>query len=421
MAGGAVNQAVDFERGGVGGERAVAAALGEVDPGGIVQAEYAIGVGGEFVDAAGDPGAGVLVLDGFAGFKQGMRRLGKREAGANFVGDGGAVEADGSVQGGEGAGAGGDHGGHGAGVVGTEGIANARGVHDAGGAAVVQVGGEGGGGGFVEGVGLVEDQDAVGREGHAGGFAPGAAELGVGEDEVVVGDDDVGLTGSSAGFLGPAVAVEGAEVALAGVDAAGEVGEDVGGGVGAEFGHVAGSGGGGPGLDIRQPFAEEEVRRLDLFVQGEQAEVVGAAFQQGGLGGDARDARRQRQVVGPQLVLEGLGGGADDGAVPGAQDRNEVGEGLAGAGVGFDDAAPALIHDAVDELGHLDLAGAGLVAGEMFSERAAWSEERPQVGRRVGRRCGAGGYGSSRRVGRGPRRGSPRKASAKATPACRPR
>ena len=110
--------------------------------------------------------------------------------------------------------------------------------------------------------------------------------------------------------------------------------------------------------------------------------------------------------MGPELVLEGFRGGADDGAVAGAQDRYEVGEGLAGARVGFDDATAALIHDTIDELGHLDLAGAGLVAGEMLSERAARAEERPQVGRRVGRRWGAGGYGRSRRVGRAPRRGS---------------
>ena len=51
-----VDQAVDFEGGGVGGECAVAGALGEVDPGWVVQPEDALGVGGQFVDAAGDPG-----------------------------------------------------------------------------------------------------------------------------------------------------------------------------------------------------------------------------------------------------------------------------------------------------------------------------------------------------------------------------
>ena len=238
--------------------------------------------------------------------------------GADFVGDGGAVEADGAVEGSEGAGAGGDDGGHGAGVAGAKGFADAGSVHDSGGAAVVEVGGEGGRGGVVEGVGLVKDQDAVGRQGHAGGFAPGTAELGVGEDEVVIGDDNVGLAGAGAGPFGPAIALEGAKVAFAGVDAAGEVGEDVGGCVGAEFGHVAGGGGGGPGLDACEAFAEQEVRRLGLFVEGQQAEVVGAALEEGGGRGDAGDAGGEREVVGPELVLKRLGGGADDGAVFGS-------------------------------------------------------------------------------------------------------
>ena len=63
VTGGAVDEPVDFERGGVGGQGAVASTLGEVDPGGVVEAEDAIGVGGEFVDTARNPGAGVLVLD----------------------------------------------------------------------------------------------------------------------------------------------------------------------------------------------------------------------------------------------------------------------------------------------------------------------------------------------------------------------
>ena len=126
--------------------------------------------------------------------------------------------------------------------------AHARRVHDACGAAVVQVGGESGGGGVVQGVGFVQDQDAVGRERHAAGFGARAAELGVGEDEVVVGDHDIGRAGTGASLFGPAVAGEGAERAFTGVDPAGEVGQYIGGCVGAEFSHVAGGGCGGPGV-----------------------------------------------------------------------------------------------------------------------------------------------------------------------------
>ena len=119
----------------------------------------------------------------------------------------------------------------------------------------------------------------------------------------------------------------------------------------------------------------------------------------------------------PELILQGLGGGADDRATPGPQYRHEIGQRLAGAGVGFNDAASALGHDVVHELGHLNLAVARLVAGQVFGQRAAWAKERPQVGRRVGRGFGVGGYGSSRRAGRGPSRASHLNASAKATPA----
>ena len=66
------------------------------------------------------------------------------------------------------------------------------------------------------------------------------------------------------------------------------------------------------------------------------------------------------KVVVGQLVLEGLGGGGDDGAPTGEEGRHEVGERLAGARTGLDGevfGSP----DACDDLGHRP--GHGLLAG----------------------------------------------------------
>ena len=194
-----------------------------------------------------------------------------------------------------------------AGVVASQGFAHARGVHDSGGAAVIQTCCESGGGGLVKGLGLIKDEHAVARQGHASGIGAGVPELGVGEDQVVVGHYNVRGAGPGAGFLGPAVVHETAERAFTSVNAAREVGQDVRRGVHAEFGHVTGGRDVGPGADLGQPFTEQQVRGVGLFVQRQETEVVGAALEKGGGGRDTGHARRQRQIMGPKLVLERLG------------------------------------------------------------------------------------------------------------------
>ena len=71
------------------------------------------------------------------------------------------------------------------------------------------------------------------------------------------------------------------------------------------------------------------------------AEIVGAALHVA----DAQLAQERFEeghVAEEELILQGLGAGGDDDALAGAQGGQQIGEGFAGAGAGFDDQVAVL-------------------------------------------------------------------------------
>ena len=124
---------------------------------------------------------------------------------------------------------------------------------------------------------------------------------------------------------------------------------------------------------------------IDLFKAGKDrlvaqnkelvaAKVVRAAFHVA----DAEAAEKSLQkwnVAKIELVLQRLGAGGDDDALAGAQGRQQVGEGLAGAGARLDDEVAMLGESALDGLGHFKLAGAVFVGQRGPRKDAAGREE----------------------------------------------
>ena len=70
--------------------------------------------------------------------------------------------------------------------------------------------------------------------------------------------------------------------------------------------------------------------------------------------------REEREIVGGQLVLQCLGGGGDNGRAPGQDGRDEVGQGLPGAGGRLHHELATAIDDVGHGIGHLELPRAGL-------------------------------------------------------------
>ena len=132
-----------------------------------------------------------------------------------------------------------------------------------------------------------------------------------------------------------------------------------------------------PLLDLRERAhgpAVGQLRRLARLVQAVQAEVACAAFQQ-------RDADRQlqgltqaRQVAQKELVLQALGGSADQRARPREQGRHQVGECLADAGTGFGDESAPLVDRRRDGHRHSDLYLALDIAIVGLCQRPPWPE-----------------------------------------------
>ncbi len=153
-----------------------------------------------------------------------------------------------------------------------------------------------------------------------------------------------------------------------------------------DLGAVAGLGGLLPLGDV--------VVLVDLFEAGQDglvaqrvelvaAEVVGAAFHVADLQ-LAQERFEKGDVAEEELLLQGLGAGGDDDALAGAQGGQQVGEGLAGAGAGFDDEVALLGESALDGLGHLELARAVLVGQRGSRKDAAGREELVEGGQGAG-------------------------------------
>ncbi len=91
----------------------------------------------------------------------------------------------------------------------------------------------------------------------------------------------------------------------------------------------------------------------------------------------------QRQILGEDLLLQVLGAGRDDHALAAEDGRDEVGEGLAGAGPGFDEQDAAVLERVGDRGGHAALAVARLEGGEGLRQRAVGAEDRVDARRRA--------------------------------------
>ena len=96
--------------------------------------------------------------------------------------------------------------------------------------------------------------------------------------------------------------------------------------------------------------------------------------------GIAQRIAHHRQVALEELVLQRLGARGDDHLAAVEQRRNEVREGLAGAGAGLGDQRLALRNRAGDGVGHRQLLRAKTEAAQRPGERAAGREDRREIG-----------------------------------------
>ena len=112
-----------------------------------------------------------------------------------------------------------------------------------------------------------------------------------------------------------------------------------------QFGAVAGGGGllpGGDVVELLDLIEAAEERGVAECVELVAAEIVGAALHVADLEVILQDGLKEGDVLEVELLLQVFGAGGDDDALScapagEAQGRQEVGEGFAGAGAGFDD------------------------------------------------------------------------------------
>jgi hypothetical protein len=116
------------------------------------------------------------------------------------------------------------------------------------------------------------------------------------------------------------------------------------------------------------------------------AEIVGAAFHVADLERTEKGFE-EGNVFEVELLLEIFGAGGDDDALVAlageAEGGKEVGEGLAGAGAGFDDEMALVFEGGLDGSGHVVLAAAMLEGEGGVGEDAAGGEEVVEVGKAV--------------------------------------
>ena len=122
------------------------------------------------------------------------------------------------------------------------------------------------------------------------------------------------------------------------------------------------------------------------------AKVVGTALHVA----DAQAAKQRLEkghIAKKELILQGLGAGGDDDALPRAQCGQQVGEGFAGAGAGFDNQMAPLAECALDGLGHFKLAGAVFIWQRGAGEDSARRKELVEAGQSASWSFG-GGHGA---------------------------
>ena len=100
------------------------------------------------------------------------------------------------------------------------------------------------------------------------------------------------------------------------------------------------------------------------------AGVVVAALHVADAQGTREVLLEERNVFEEELLLEVLGAGGDHDALAGEEGGDQVGEGFAGAGAGFDDQMFAVGERGFHGFRHLQLAGPEFIIGMPFGERA---------------------------------------------------
>ncbi len=167
------------------------------------------------------------------------------------------------------------------------------------------------------------------------------AQRHVGEEEMVVDDDDVGEHRLAPRLHDVALAVLRALAAEAVLARRGDQRDHAAALVEAlELGDVAARGRLRPGLDLGQRAHREaigQVRVVARLAESMQAEIARPALQQRHRQRQLERIAQARQVANEELVLERLGGGAEQRARAAQERRDEIGVGLADAGAGLDD------------------------------------------------------------------------------------
>ncbi len=98
----------------------------------------------------------------------------------------------------------------------------------------------------------------------------------------------------------------------------------------------------------------------------------------------AQQRLKKRHVAKEKLILQGLGSRGNNHALPGAQSRQQVGQGFAGARARLDNQMPALPEGALHSLGHLVLPRSVFVRQRRVSKDAARRKELVERGQGAG-------------------------------------
>jgi hypothetical protein len=169
-----------------------------------------------------------------------------------------------------------------------------------------------------------------------------------------------------------------------------------------QLGQIAAARAARPLLDAGQAQQRGAVAQVHVParpLEAVQADITGAALEQGRAQRQLQRAQQLGQVAAEELVLQGLGGGGQQHPFAAEQGRHQVGEGLAHARAGFDDQHAAGFDGFADGRGHVDLALARRVGGAAVRQHTIGGKhlfDARQQRRTQGQVCGhhAGSLGS---------------------------
>ena len=151
------------------------------------------------------------------------------------------------------------------------------------------------------------------------------------------------------------------------------------------FGHVGEIGAVAGGAESGEALDPVQLRRLfpcsgpafgNRATQAIEADVIRPPLQQRGASPRSQRLAHRGQIAVEELVLQRLGAGRDDDLAAGEERRDEVGEGLAGAGSCFGDQHAGRLDRLGDGVRHLHLAAALAIAGDRRGERPLRREQR---------------------------------------------